>query len=65
VLPVLPRDGAPAIRVLVGAVKGGSGVVAHRPPLFLNDAQGRPAAAAEAILRGGQTLMLVEDQGRD
>ena len=62
VLEVAPRDGAPAIRVLVRAVKGGTGQPAYRPALILNDAQGRPTAAAEAVLRGGQKLTLVEDE---
>jgi tRNA1(Val) A37 N6-methylase TrmN6 len=62
VLEVAPRDGAPAIRVLVRAVKGGASELAYRPALILNDAQGRPSAAAEAVLRGGQRLTLVEDE---
>ena len=61
VLPVAPREGAPAIRVLVRAVKGGGGAPAYRSALVLNDLQGRPTAAAEAVLRGGQTLTLAED----
>jgi tRNA1(Val) A37 N6-methylase TrmN6 len=61
-LPVLPRAGAQAIRVLVRAVKGGSGAPAYRPALVLNDAQGGPSAAAEAVLRGGQKLTLAEDE---
>jgi tRNA1(Val) A37 N6-methylase TrmN6 len=59
--PVLPRDGAAPIRVLVGAAKGGSGDPTFAPALILNDVQGRPSAAAEAVLRGGQTLTLGED----
>jgi len=61
VLPVQPREGVAAIRVLVRAVKGGSGEPAYRPALILNDTEGRPAAAAEAVLRGGQKLTLVKD----
>jgi len=60
VLPVQPRDGANAIRVLVGAVKGGRGAPTYRPALILNAADGRPTAAAEAVLRGGENLTLVE-----
>jgi tRNA1(Val) A37 N6-methylase TrmN6 len=48
--------------VLVRAVKGGASELAYRPALILNDAQGRPTAAAEAVLRGGQRLTLVEDE---
>ncbi len=55
-LPVLPRDGAPAIRVLVRAVKGGRSQESAYPALVLNDALGKPTAAAEAVLRGGEAL---------
>lgn len=61
VLPVRPRQGSPPIRVLVRAVKGGGGATAERPALVLNDAEGRPTAAAQAVLRGGQALSLAED----
>jgi tRNA1(Val) A37 N6-methylase TrmN6 len=61
ILPVLPRDGAAPIRMLIRAVKGGGGDSTFAPALVLNDAQGQPTAAAEAVLRGGQKLMLVED----
>ena len=59
VLPVVPREGVPAIRVLVHAVKGEGGAVTHRPPFILNEASGRPTASAEAVLREGQRLTLV------
>jgi tRNA1(Val) A37 N6-methylase TrmN6 len=59
VLPVLPRDGANAIRVLVRAVKSGAaGEETIYPPLSLNDAQGKPTAAAEAVLRAGEALSI-------
>lgn len=57
-LPVYPRAGAPAIRVLVRAVKGGEGPRTEVPGLTLNDAHGRPSAAAEAVLREGEVLSL-------
>src|SRR6516164_609670 len=60
VLPVLPRAEAPAIRVLVRAVKSGSDAPITYPALVLNDAQNKPTAAAEAVLRGGETLMITE-----
>ncbi len=60
VLPVLPRAGAPAIRVLVRAVKAGDAKRVDYPALILNDANGRPTAAAEAVLRGGETLAIAE-----
>ncbi len=61
VLPVAPRAGSPPIRVLVRAQKGGTGVPTYHSALILNDAQGRPSAAAEAVLRGGEALDLAED----
>jgi tRNA1(Val) A37 N6-methylase TrmN6 len=56
VLPVLPRESAPAIRVVVRAVKASSGPQFTYPPLALNGADGQPTGAAEAVLRGGKTL---------
>ncbi len=58
VLPVAPRADAPAIRVLVRAVKGGTAAPVHLAALILNDAQGRPTPAAEAVLRGAQSLSI-------
>lgn len=58
VLPVLPRPDRPPIRVLVRAVKGKQEGLTELPPLVLNDADGRPSADAEAVLRHGGTLPL-------
>jgi tRNA1(Val) A37 N6-methylase TrmN6 len=58
VLPVYPRADAPAIRVLVRAVKGGKTTRADLPGLVLNGDDGKPTAAAEAVLRGGECLSL-------
>jgi tRNA1(Val) A37 N6-methylase TrmN6 len=58
VLPVHPRPNAAAIRVLVRAQKGGRDPLAMLPGLELNDAGGRPSAAAEEILREGAALPL-------
>ena len=55
-LPVLPRPDALPIRILVRAVKGGSATMQTLPALALNDSSGRPSAAAEAVLRGGDVL---------
>ena len=60
VLPVLPGPDRPAIRVLVRAVKGGEGGPTQLPPLVLNDAEGRPSEAAEAVLRHAGTLPLAD-----
>jgi tRNA1(Val) A37 N6-methylase TrmN6 len=59
-LPVYSRPNAPPIRMLVRAVKGGEGAPAYLPALALNDDEGRPTAAAEAVLRNGETLGLAE-----
>jgi tRNA1(Val) A37 N6-methylase TrmN6 len=56
VLQVYPRPDAAAIRILVRAIKGSRAPLALVPGLMLNDANGRPSAQAEAILRGGETL---------
>jgi tRNA1(Val) A37 N6-methylase TrmN6 len=58
VLPVHPKPDAPAIRVLIRAGKGASGPFVLLPGLELNDAGGRPSAAAEEILREGAALPL-------
>jgi tRNA1(Val) A37 N6-methylase TrmN6 len=60
VQPVLPRASASAIRVLLRAVKGETAERLDYPALVLNDGQGRPTAAAEAVLRGGETLSIAE-----
>jgi tRNA1(Val) A37 N6-methylase TrmN6 len=56
VLPVHGRAGQPAIRVLVRAVKGGRAAFTLLAGLDLNDASGRPTAAAEDVLRNAQPL---------
>jgi tRNA1(Val) A37 N6-methylase TrmN6 len=58
VLPVYPRPDAAAIRVLVRAVKLGGGAGVTYPGLILNDQDGKSTAAAEAVLRGGGTLII-------
>jgi tRNA1(Val) A37 N6-methylase TrmN6 len=51
VRPIHPRPHADAIRVLVRSVKGGRAPFALADGFILNDADGRPTAAAEAVLR--------------
>jgi tRNA1(Val) A37 N6-methylase TrmN6 len=58
VLPVHSRDGAPAIRVLVRAIKGSGAPLALLPGFALNDERGHPTPQAEAILRNGAALPL-------
>ncbi len=56
VLPVYPRPAAAAIRVLVRASKGSRAPLSFAPGLTLNDANARPTAEAETILRNGASL---------
>jgi len=56
VLPIYPKPAAPAVRVLVRAVKGSRAPLALCPGLLLNGDNGRPTAAAEAILRAAAGL---------
>jgi tRNA1(Val) A37 N6-methylase TrmN6 len=58
VLPLHPKPGAAAIRVLVRATKGSRAPLALLPSFLLADADGKPTAAAEAILRSGEALSL-------
>ncbi|HET9903761.1 MAG TPA: methyltransferase [Xanthobacteraceae bacterium] len=58
VLPVHPRPGAPAIRVLVGAVKGSRAPLRLLPGLVLAETDGRPSALAERVLRDAAPLPL-------
>ncbi|KAA2234371.1 tRNA1(Val) (adenine(37)-N6)-methyltransferase [Salinarimonas soli] len=51
--PVHPRADAPAIRVLVGAVRAGRAAPVLLPPLVLHGADGRFTPEAEALHRGG------------
>jgi tRNA1(Val) A37 N6-methylase TrmN6 len=60
VMPVHPKPDAPAIRVLVRAAKQSRAPLTIYPGLILNDADGRPAAVADAVLRGRLTLPLAD-----
>jgi tRNA1(Val) A37 N6-methylase TrmN6 len=61
ILPIHPRPDAPAIRVLLRAVKASRAPVALLPGLILADGNGRPTPAAEAVLRDGALLPLASD----
>jgi tRNA1(Val) A37 N6-methylase TrmN6 len=50
-LPVAPRGGAAAKRVLLRGRRGGRGPARILPPLVLHDADGAFTAAAQAVLR--------------
>lgn len=54
--PVHPTPDAPAIRLLVGAVKGRRTPPALLPGFVLADRDGRPSAEAERVLRGGEGI---------
>jgi tRNA1(Val) A37 N6-methylase TrmN6 len=58
-IPVHPKPGAAAIRVLIGAIKGSRGPLALRPSIILADADGAPTAEAAAVLRHGAALDLI------
>jgi tRNA1(Val) A37 N6-methylase TrmN6 len=60
VLPVHPKPAAPAIRVLVRAVKASSAPASLLPGFILADEAGQPTQSAEAVLRGGVALPLAE-----
>jgi tRNA1(Val) A37 N6-methylase TrmN6 len=60
VLPIHPKPGAPAIRVLARAVKGSRAPLSLLSGFVLADADGKPSGAAEQVLRGGGVLPLAE-----
>jgi tRNA1(Val) A37 N6-methylase TrmN6 len=57
-LPVHPRPGAAAIRVLASAVKGSRSPTRLLAGLVLTDSEGKPSAEAEAVLRHAGGLAL-------
>ncbi len=59
-LPIYAKPDRPAIRVLARAVKASRAPLTLLPGLLLADAQGRPTAAAEIVLRDGAALPLGE-----
>jgi tRNA1(Val) A37 N6-methylase TrmN6 len=58
ILPVYPKPGAAAIRILVCATKGSAAPSSLLPGLLLNRDDGRPSAEAEAVLREAAALPL-------
>jgi tRNA1(Val) A37 N6-methylase TrmN6 len=60
ILPVHPKPGASAIRVLMRAVKGSGAPLSLLPGFTLADDSGQPTARAEAVLRQGTALPLAE-----
>jgi tRNA1(Val) A37 N6-methylase TrmN6 len=55
-LPIHPKPGEPAIRVILRATKDRNGPLTLLPGLVLADRDGRPSAQAEAVLRRGVAL---------
>jgi tRNA1(Val) A37 N6-methylase TrmN6 len=58
ILPVHADVTSPAIRVLLGAVKGGKAPTCIRTSLILNDEEGRPHRKVQDILEGKGALPL-------
>jgi tRNA1(Val) A37 N6-methylase TrmN6 len=56
-LPVYPKPGAAAVRVLARAQRASRGALTILPGLLLADTAGRPTDDAENILRGGRALL--------
>ena len=54
--PVFSRPNAPAIRIVVRAIKGRRTPPVIRKGIILTDAGGQPTAAADAVLRDGTLL---------
>jgi tRNA1(Val) A37 N6-methylase TrmN6 len=61
VLPVHGKAGGPAIRVLVRAVKDRADPLTLLSGFVLTDADGKPAVAAETVLRDGAALPLIQN----
>jgi tRNA1(Val) A37 N6-methylase TrmN6 len=61
-LPVHPKEGAVAIRVLVRATKASRAPLALLPGLVLTDSAGQPTPRARSVLRHGAVLPLGELQ---
>jgi tRNA1(Val) A37 N6-methylase TrmN6 len=57
-LPLFPKDGEPAIRVILQAKKGSRAGLRLLCGLVLHETDGSYTAKAEAVLRHGQALEL-------
>jgi tRNA1(Val) A37 N6-methylase TrmN6 len=57
IIPVYPKPGAAAIRVLTRATKDSHAPLALLPGLILADSDNKPTAPAQAILRDGAALI--------
>lgn len=59
-LPIFPKPGVPAIRILARAIKSSRAPLALLSGIVLADAAGKPTTEAEAVLRGGASLPLAD-----
>ena len=57
ILPVYPKPGAAAIRVVISAPKTANAPLSLLPGLVLADSDNKPSAQANAILRDGAALV--------
>jgi tRNA1(Val) A37 N6-methylase TrmN6 len=60
ILPIHPKPGTAAIRVLVSAIKGSKGPLVLLPEFILAETSNKPSAQAEAVLRDGAALDLIK-----
>ena len=58
ILPVYPKPGVAAIRVLISAAKTSNAPLSLLPGLVLADSDNKPSAQSDAILRDGAALVL-------
>jgi len=56
ILPIYPRDGAPAIRVIVDGIKGSRAPLVIKPGLILHGSGNAFQPDVDAILRRGAAL---------
>lgn len=59
ILPIYPTPGTPAIRVIAAAAKARGGRLRLLPGLLLAGDDGKPSAAAEAVLRHAAALPVI------
>jgi tRNA1(Val) A37 N6-methylase TrmN6 len=64
VFPLFPRQGEPAVRVIVQARKGSRAGMSLLSGLVLHEAGGPYTGNAEAVLRGGEALDFGKEKGR-
>jgi len=61
ILPVYPRPGAAAIRVLARGIKASRAPLTVLPGLLLSDSDNKPTPQAEQILRENVALSMTEN----